>query len=617
MLQISDADLKDLGSAYIPEGYDADLYRIRHSAAHILAWAVREHFKSNGQVLFGIGPPVKDGFYYDFGLPRPINEHDLPAIEKRMRRLIERGDPFVPAVVSETEARSLFADQPLKMELIDGLSSHEFDEDGQPVDEPDDVVLTTFTVGDFVDLCRGPHVPSAKAVSSSGLKLLNTSSAYWRGDPAKRPLIRIYGTAWRNKEELDLFLWRRAEAEKRDHRKLGKQLELFHFDETAPGMPYWLPNGLIVLNSLIDFWRREHTRRGYKEIATPLINKKGLWVCSGHWEHYRADMFMVQGEEADGEDTEYAIKPMNCPNAMIVFNLKVRSYRELPLRFSDCDPLHRFEASGALHGLLRVRKFQQDDAHIFVQESQIEGEYERIIEICNRFYSIFGMKYKFRIGTRPASFMGDPETWDKAESALRRILDKHAGPGEYLIAEGDGAFYGPKIDILMEDCIGRTWQMGTIQLDFQLPRRFDCKFVDEKGTLQTPVVIHRVIYGSLERFIGILIEHTAGAFPFWLAPVQSILVPIADRHVPYCEQIAERMREHDFRVSVDARSERMNAKVRDAQLQKIPYICVVGDKEAGSDSVSLRLRTGKDAGPVSVDELISRMEGVRQAMVDL
>jgi threonyl-tRNA synthetase len=369
-------------------------------------------------------------------------------------------------------------------------------------------------------------------------------------------------------------------------------------------MPYWLPKGLKILNLLLDFWRQEHEKRGYQEIAAPLINDKSLWEVSGHWDHYRENMFLIQLDE----HLTYGVKPMNCPNAMIVYNLKKRSYRDLPLRLSDCDILHRYERSGTLHGLLRVRKFQQDDAHIFVTEDQIEEEFARILEIAQLFYGIFGLRYTLRLGTRPADFMGDPETWDKAEAALQRILDRHAGPGNYLIGEGEGAFYGPKIDILMEDALGRQWQTGTIQLDFQLPRRFGCTYTDRDGTEKTPVVIHRVIYGSLERFIGILIEHFAGAFPVWLAPVQATIIPIADRHLPYAYRVRDRLRDAGLRVEVDDGDERMQAKIRSAQLQKIPYMLVVGDREVNEESLAVRLRTNENIGSMSIERFITMVQ---------
>ncbi|GBD20730.1 Threonine--tRNA ligase 2 [bacterium HR28] len=557
---------------------ELDLARMRHSCAHVMAQAVLELFPG---AKLGIGPAIADGFYYDFDLPRPLTPEDLERIERRMEEIKAAAYPFIRRVISREEARELFRDQPYKLELIE-----EF---------PPDEVITTYTHDGFTDLCRGPHVRDTSQIGF--FKLLRISGAYWRGDERRPQLQRIYGTSWPTREQLEAYLHRLEEAERRDHRRLGRELELFHFDPTAPGMPYWLPKGLKILNLLLDFWRREHEKRGYQEIAAPLINDKSLWETSGHWEHYRENMFLIQLDE----HLVYGVKPMNCPNAMVVYNLKKRSYRDLPLRLSDCDILHRYERSGTLHGLLRVRKFQQDDAHIFVTEDQIEEEFARILDIAQLFYGIFGLRYTLRLGTRPDDFMGDPETWDKAEAALQRILDRHAGPGNYLIGEGEGAFYGPKIDILMEDALGRQWQTGTIQLDFQLPRRFGCTYTDRDGTEKTPVVIHRVIYGSLERFIGILIEHFAGAFPVWLAPVQAVIIPIADRHLPYAYRIRDRLYEAGLRVEVDDGDERMQAKIRNAQLQKIPYMLVVGDREVAEESVAVRLRTNENLGSMPIE----------------
>ncbi len=557
---------------------ELDLARMRHSCAHVMAQAVLELFPG---AKLGIGPAIADGFYYDFDLPRPLTPEDLERIERRMEEIKAAAYPFIRRVISREEARELFRDQPYKLELIE-----EF---------PPDEVITTYTHDGFTDLCRGPHVRDTSQIGF--FKLLRISGAYWRGDERRPQLQRIYGTSWPTREQLEAYLHRLEEAERRDHRRLGRELELFHFDPTAPGMPYWLPKGLKILNLLLDFWRREHEKRGYQEIAAPLINDKSLWETSGHWEHYRENMFLIQLDE----HLVYGVKPMNCPNAMVVYNLKKRSYRDLPLRLSDCDILHRYERSGTLHGLLRVRKFQQDDAHIFVTEDQIEEEFARILDIAQLFYGIFGLRYTLRLGTRPDDFMGDPETWDKAEAALQRILDRHAGPGNYLIGEGEGAFYGPKIDTLMEDALGRQWQTGTIQLDFQLPRRFGCTYTDRDGTEKTPVVIHRVIYGSLERFIGILIEHFAGAFPVWLAPVQAVIIPIADRHLPYAYRIRDRLYEAGLRVEVDDGDERMQAKIRNAQLQKIPYMLVVGDREVAEESVAVRLRTNENLGSMPIE----------------
>jgi threonyl-tRNA synthetase len=577
---------KEMDLAVAPESeHELDLARMRHSCAHVMAQAVLELFPG---AKLGIGPAIADGFYYDFDLPRPLTPEDLEHIERRMEEIKAAAYPFVRRVVTREEARELFRDQPYKLELI--------------AEFPPDEVITTYTHDGFTDLCRGPHVRDTSQIGF--FKLLRVSGAYWRGDERRPQLQRIYGTSWPTREQLDAYLHRLEEAERRDHRRLGRELELFHFDPTAPGMPYWLPKGLKILNLLLDFWRQEHEKRGYQEIAAPLINDKSLWEVSGHWDHYRENMFLIQLDE----HLTYGVKPMNCPNAMIVYNLKKRSYRDLPLRLSDCDILHRYERSGTLHGLLRVRKFQQDDAHIFVTEDQIEEEFARILEIAQLFYGIFGLRYTLRLGTRPADFMGDPGTWDKAEAALQRILDRHAGPGNYLIGEGEGAFYGPKIDILMEDALGRQWQTGTIQLDFQLPRRFGCTYTDRDGTEKTPVVIHRVIYGSLERFIGILIEHFAGAFPVWLAPVQATIIPIADRHLPYAYRVRDRLRDAGLRVEVDDGDERMQAKIRSAQLQKIPYMLVVGDREVNEESLAVRLRTNENIGSMSIERVITMVQ---------
>lgn len=584
--------------AHIPRGYDPQLYRIRHSAAHLLAQAVLERFPG---ACIAIGPPIEDGFYYDFDLSQAPTEADLTWLTQRMQALIRGNHPFIVRTVSADEARALFADQPYKLALIDGLVQGGQDEYGNALVENTPPVLTVYQQDHFVDLCRGPHVATTGAIDPEAIKLMNVAGAYWRGDEKNPMLTRIYGTAWRNKAELDHYLWRLEEAERRDHRRLGKQLELFHFDSTAPGMPYWLPKGLKVLNELLAFWRQVHEEHGYQETASPLLNERKLYEISGHWEHYKENMFIMPVDE----HTTYGLKPMNCPNAMVLFNMKVRSYRELPLRLSDCDMLHRFELSGTLHGLLRVQKFQQDDAHIFVTEDQIDEEYERIFALADLFYHIFGLTYKLRLSTRPDSFVGDLSTWEKAEGALKRILDEQVGPGNYLIGESDGAFYGPKVDILMEDALGRQWQMGTIQLDFQLPRRFGCTYVDRDGAEKTPVVIHRVIYGSMERFIGILIEHTAGALPVWLAPVQARLIPITDQQLPYVQQVAGQLRKAGLRVEVDDSAKRMNAKIRDAQVQKVPYMLVVGNREMANEQVAVRLRTEEDLGAMTVAAFIA------------
>jgi threonyl-tRNA synthetase len=579
-----------------------------------MAEAVQEMFPD---AKFAVGPAIEDGFYYDFELPRPLTPDDFPEIEQRMAKIIAGKYPFVRDYWSRLKALEYFRSkvQPYKVEIIENLPDEgPANAYQQQNDFPElcrvreggnwPAEVTIYQQHNFLDLCRGPHVEHTGQIGP--FKLMRVAGAYWRGDENRPMLQRLYGTAWFTQEELDQYLHRLEEAQKRDHRKLGKELELFHFDATAPGMPYWLPKGFIVLSGLINFWRIEHEKRGYQEISTPLLNDKKLWEISGHWEHFREDMFLVPIDE----NTTYGVKPMNCPNAMLVFNFKTRSYRELPLRLSDLGILHRHERAGTLHGLLRVQKFQQDDAHMFVTEDQLEQEYEGVLEIVDLFYSIFDLKYSFRLGTRPEGYIGDLETWNKAEAVLRHILDKHVGPGNYRVADGDGAFYGPKIDILIEDDLGRSWQMGTIQLDFQLPRRFNCSYIDKDGQAKTPVVIHRAIFGTLERFIGILIEHTAGAFPAWLAPVQARIITIADRHIPYAQEVMQRLRNQGIRVELDDSPERMNAKIREAQLQKIPYMLVVGDKEQQAQAVSVRLRTNENLGTTSLESFITRITDI-------
>jgi threonyl-tRNA synthetase len=580
------------------------LHRLRHSSAHIMAQAVRERFEQEGRVSLGVGPATADGFYYDFLLPRTLEPDDLGWIEERMRRIIAGGHRFVMHELRPEEARERFADEPFKLELIEGIVAGNVDDNGEPLPPDQATALTVYQHDDFVDLCRGPHVEKTDDIDPRALKLLSLAGAYWRGDERRPMLQRVYGTTWETPEELEQFLWRREEAERRDHRRLGRELELFHLDPTAPGMPYWLPKGVKLLNLLLDFWRRDHEGRGYQEISSPLVNDKSLWVTSGHWEHYKDNMFLIPVDE----HTIYGLKPMNCPNAMVVYNLKVRSYRDLPLRLSDCDILHRNERSGTLHGLLRVRRMQQDDAHIFVAPEQLREEFKRIFDICDHYYSIFGLRYELRLGTRPDDYIGDLETWDQAEAALRSILDEQVGEGQYHVLEGDGAFYGPKIDIVMYDALGRQWQMGTIQLDFQLPRRFDCTYTDRDGQRKTPVVIHRVIYGSLERFIGILIEHTAGAFPLWLSPVQVKAIPVRLEQSGYAEEVAAALRDSGFRVEVDHEDTALSAKVRRAQLEKTPVMLVLGQREVDQHAVSPRLRSGEKLGAMPLEKLVELLQ---------
>lgn len=545
-----------------------DLDKLRHSTAHLLAAAVLELYPEAKPT---IGPPIENGFYYDFD-DLKISEEDLPKIEAKMQELVKNWDKF--ELVEGKPANKY------KQELLEALT-----------EKP-----TYYKSGNFVDLCAGPHVDDAKKIRF--FKLLKLAGAYWHGDEKNKMLTRIYGTAFFSQKELDEYLKNLEEAEKRDHRKLGPQLGLLMFHETAPGMPYWLPKGVILINELVKFWREEHIKRGYQEIVSPLINKKELYVTSGHWDHYLENMFVCETEEKE----VYALKPMNCPNAMVVFGSQTRSYRELPLRLGDTDTLHRFERSGTLNGLFRVREFRQDDAHIFVTEDQIESEYKNILEITEKFYSIFGLQYRFRLGTRPKDFMGDESSWNKAEETLKKIL-KESGK-EYFIEEGDGAFYGPKIDILMKDSLGRDWQTGTIQLDFQIPKKFNLTYASADGTQKIPVVIHRVIYGSLERFVGIIIEHFAGAFPTWLAPVQVAVLPITDRHNEYATEVVNKLKENNIRVEIDQKADTLGAKIRDHQMQKVPYMIILGDKEVEAKKIAIRKRDGKDLGQIDLTKFI-------------
>jgi threonyl-tRNA synthetase len=588
---------------------------IRHSAAHVMAQAVQQAYP---EAKLGIGPPIENGFYYDFDVPQAFTPDDLKAIEARMRDIIKQGQRFVRREVSDEEARQELAAEPYKLELI-GIKG-QADGDAAASTEVGAGVLSIYDNVDartgelrWKDLCRGPHLPSTRHIPA--FKLMRNAAAYWRGSEKNPQLQRIYGTAWASRDALAAYLRMLEEAERRDHRRIGKELELFHFDPTAPGMPYWLPNGLRILNSLLAFWREEHEARGYQEIATPLLNNKRLWETSGHWEHYRDDMFQV-ANDAPGEDPAYALKPMNCPNAMVVFNIKTRSYRDLPLRLSDCDPLHRNERSGTLHGLLRVQKFQQDDAHIFVDHSQIEEEIQRIFDICDRFYGIFGLDFTYRLGTRPEGFIGDVETWEHAEETLAAILKDRTG-GAFEQEDGGGAFYGPKIDILMSDVLGRQWQMGTIQLDFQLPRRFGCTFTDENGERKVPVVIHRVIYGSLERFLGIYIEHTAGAFPLWLSPIQVAVIPVAPNHAEYAHKVYDGLRQAGIRADLDDRNETLNARVRNAEKQRIPLILVLGSREAEGGTVSVRRRGERTLASTALEDFALRASAAIRNRTDL
>lgn len=571
-----------------------ELHAMRHSLAHIMATAIQHLWP---EAKFGVGPAVENGFYYDIDLgDTKLSDEDFKAIEAEMRKVINQNQPFERSEkpVDEAIAWAKQAKQPYKEELLNDLKragttvAKDLDaEELGTVANGDAAIenVSFYTNGDFTDLCRGPHVASTGKVGA--FKLMRVSGAYWRGKETNPQMQRLYGAAFATKEDLNHHLQMLEEAKKRDHRKLGQELDLFFFHETAPGMPYWLPNGVILYNELINFWRQEHAKRDYQEIVSPLLNKKELYQTSGHFDHYWEEMFTTAKTE---EGEEYGMKAMNCPNAMVVFGSKPRSYRDLPLRLSDTDTLHRNERSGTLNGLFRVREFRQDDAHIFVSEDQIKEEYARIFEIVELFYSIFGLEYSFRLGTRPEKFMGEAATWDKAEASLKEILEDSGQ--EYTIEEGDGAFYGPKIDILMKDSIGRPWQMGTIQLDFQQPLNFDLKFTDKDGSEKTPVAIHRVIYGSMERFIGILIEHLAGKFPVWLASTQVKVITVNQEEptVAFAAKLAEQAKELGLRIDVDNTNESVGKKIRLAEMAKIPYTVVVGEKEIETGQLMPRVR---------------------------
>lgn len=566
---------------------EMDIHTGRHSLAHVLAKAVTELFDD---VKLAIGPAIDTGFYYDFDMPHTITEDDFKKIEERMADIINRNEYFPKKMISVKEALELFKNQPYKLELIESLK-----------DKGED--MSVYYLGDdFYDLCRGPHVENTKDLKNWSYKISNVAGAYWHGDENNTMLQRVYVYAYPSKAELKEYLNFVEEAKKRDHRKLGPQLDLFFMDETAPGMPYWLPDGWKMFNVLIDFWRQEHEKRGYHEISSPLVNRDVLWKTSGHWAHYKENMFAIPLSE----DQTFAVKPMNCPNAMVVYGRKTRSYRDLPLRFSDCDVLHRKEGSGTLHGLLRVQMFRQDDSHNFITEDQIHSEINSILDIADLFYSIFGLTYSPVLSTRPKDFMGDIALWDKAEAELKSVLDARYGKDGYKINEGDGAFYGPKIDIMMKDALNRVWQTGTIQLDFQLSRNFNLTYTDKDGKQKIPVVVHRVIYGSMERFIGILIEHFAGKFPFWISANQIGIVPVRDEHIDYANKIAEKIRMSGLRVSVDTSEGTMGNKIKSFRKKLLPYIIIVGDKEIENNTISLRVRTGKQINDISLDSFISQ-----------
>ncbi len=563
--------------------FDEEIGRgaLRHTASHVLAQAVKRLFP---ETKLAIGPSIKDGFYYDFDRDGGFSNEDIAALEVEMKKIVKENLKMERFTLPRAEAIKLMEDkgEPYKVELINDL--------------PEDEELSFFKQGDYVDLCAGPHVTYTSAVKA--FKLTSVAGAYWRGSEKNKMLTRIYGTAFSNKTDLEEYLARVEEAKKRDHRRIGKEMGLFMLSEEGPGFPFFLPNGMILKNALIDYWRQIHTREGYVEVSTPIILNRHLWETSGHWDHYKQNMYTTVID-----DTDYAVKPMNCPGGMLVYKSEPRSYRDLPMRIGELGLVHRHEKSGELHGLMRVRCFTQDDAHIFMTEEQITSEIKGVVRLIDEVYSLFGFKYHVELSTMPEDHIGDEKDWESATNALKAALDELNLA--YVINEGDGAFYGPKIDFHLEDSIGRTWQCGTIQLDFQLPMRFEAEYTGADGAKHRPIMIHRVVFGSIERFIGILIEHYAGKFPTWLAPEQARIMPITDRNNAYTDEIIAKLKAKGIRCTADKRAEKTGYKIREAQMAKIPYMIVVGDKEQENGTVSVRLRDTTAAATMTVDEFIN------------
>ena len=574
------------------EGLEA----FRHSTAHLLAHAVVELFPSAKPT---IGPVVEEGFYYDFEIDHHFTPEDLAKIEQRMHEIVKSDFKVEKLELSDAQAKKIFKSNPYKIELIEEFHNEK-------------LTITAYKQGNFIDLCRGPHIPDTGKLKA--FKLTKIAAAYWRGNTKNQQLQRIYGISFPEKKELDNYLKQIEEAEKSDHRKLGKELELFNFFEESPGAPFFYPKGAIIYNQLLNFIRDEYKKRGYKEVITPLLYEKSLWTTSGHWEHFRENMFILHSEEKD-----YALKPMNCPSHMLIYKSKSRSYRELPLRIADFAPLHRNELSGVLAGLTRVRKMSQDDAHIFLAPEQIEDEIFRVLDFIHYIYNqVFDFEYKVELSTRPEKFMGKIEDWNDAENALKKSLENKKI--KYEIKEGDGAFYGPKIDFHIKDAIGRSWQLATIQLDFQLPERFDATYVGADNSKHKVVMIHRALLGSLERFIGILVEHYAGKLPLWLAPVQIKITTVADRFEGYANKIKEELEKNNFRVEVDARTESVNYKIREAQMQKIPLILTVGEKEEGNNTVAVRTLDGQVKYGLAIRDFVDeakRVIGEKERKINL
>lgn len=553
----------------------------RHTASHVLAQAVKRLYPNT---KLAIGPAIDNGFYYDFDTDIPFTADVLEKLEAEMKKIIKEDLPLVRSVKPREEAVKYMEEkgEPYKVELINDL--------------PEDSVVSFYTQGDFTDLCAGPHLASTGKLKA--IKLTSCTGAYWRGNEKNKMLSRVYGTAFPKQSELDEHLARIEEAKKRDHRRLGKELGIFALLEEGPGFPFFLPKGMIVKNTLIDYWRRIHTREGYQEISTPIMLRRELWETSGHWDHYKNNMYTTTID-----DNEFAVKPMNCPGGMLVYKLEPRSYKDLPMRLGELGIVHRHEKSGEMHGLMRVRCFTQDDAHIFMTPEQITSEIKGVVRLINEVYNVFGFKYHVELSTMPEDHLGSLEDWEAATNGLRAALDEMHMP--YVVNEGDGAFYGPKIDFHLEDSLGRTWQCGTIQLDFQLPMRFEAEYTGSDGEKHRPIMIHRVCFGSIERFIGILIEHFAGAFPTWLAPVQVKLLPISDRQHDYAAEVAKKLTATGIRVETDTRNEKIGYKIREAQLEKVPYMLVIGDKECENGTVAVRSRKNGDMGTESLDTFIA------------
>ena len=570
--------------AFLTFEEDGGKHTLRHTASHILAQAVKRLWP---EAKLAIGPAIDKGFYYDIDMEHTLTPEDLGKIEKEMSRIVKENLPITKSVMSRQEAIEFFKskNEDYKVELIEDL--------------PEDAVISCYAQGDFIDLCAGPHVASTGKVKA--FKLQSIAGAYWRGDEKNKMLQRIYGTAFEKKEELDAYLHMLEEAAKRDHRKLGKELGLFVIKEEGPGFPFFLPKGMALRNELENFWREVHHDFEYDEIRTPIILNKQLWETSGHWEHYRENMYTTIID-----DEEYAIKPMNCPGGILVYQNEMHSYRDLPLRYAELGLVHRHELSGALHGLFRVRAFTQDDAHVFMLPEQMQSELMKVIELFDRIYSQFGLKYHVELSTKPDNAMGDDAIWEAATEALRNAIE--AKGIDYVINPGDGAFYGPKLDYHIEDSLGRTWQCGTIQLDMNLPERFQIEYIGEDGQKHRTIMIHRACFGSMERFIGILTEHYAGAFPTWMAPVQVKVLPISEKHVEYANQLAKQMRHDYVRVEVDDRNEKIGYKIREAQLQKIPYMLIIGDKEVEANAVGVRSRSDGDIGAMGLEDFISKIK---------